>query len=73
MINCGTPSARELATVAGVRWQVATSVHLLVASDLGRLPFVVFTPEGLEDLDCADVSGARTHIQMKEVGAGAGD
>lgn len=58
--------------VAGVRWQVAVSVHFLICAHVGDLPFAVFTPEGLEDLDCQDGSGARTHIQMKEVGAGAG-
>jgi hypothetical protein len=44
----------------------------MVASHVGKLPFARFTPEGLEDLDCTDASGARAYIQMKEVGGGAG-
>jgi hypothetical protein len=58
--------------VAGVRWQVAVSVHLLIAARTGRLPFVRLIPEGNEDLDCHHADGSATLVQMKEVGAGAG-
>jgi hypothetical protein len=58
--------------VAGVRWQVAASVHLLVAARAGRLPFVRLIPEGNEDLDCHHADGDATLVQMKEVGGGAG-
>jgi hypothetical protein len=58
--------------VAGVRWQVAVSVHLLIAARAGRLPFVRLIPEGNEDLDCQHADGDATLVQMKEVGAGAG-
>lgn len=58
--------------VAGVRWQVAVSVHLLVAARAGRLPFVRLIPEGNEDLDCHHADGRATLVQMKEVGGGAG-
>jgi hypothetical protein len=58
--------------VAGVRWQIAISVHLLIAAHAGKLPFAVVTPEGLEDLDCRHADGNRTFVQAKEVGAGAG-
>jgi hypothetical protein len=58
--------------VAGVRWQVAVTAHLLVLGHAGQLPFVHFTPEGLEDVDCHDADGNQTLVQMKELGAGAG-
>lgn len=58
--------------VAGVRWQVAVSVHLLVAAYAARLPFATLTPEGFEDVDCQSTDGAATFVQMKEVGGGAG-
>lgn len=58
--------------VAGVRWQVAVSVHLLVATRAGQLPFVRLIPEGTEDLDCHHAGGGATLVQMKEVGGGAG-
>lgn len=58
--------------VAGVRWQIAVSVHLLVASYAGDLPFVLLTPEGLEDLDAQTASNDRIFIQMKEMGGGVG-
>src|ERR1035437_9890164 len=58
--------------VAGVRWQVAVSVHLLVASRAGTLPFASMTPEGFEDADFRHADGSATFTQMKELGAGAG-
>ena len=58
--------------VAGVRWQVAVSVHLLVAARSGGLPFARLVPEGFEDLDCRHADGQATFVQMKEVGGGAG-
>lgn len=58
--------------VAGVTWQVAVSVHLLVLSRAGDLPFVSVTPEGFEDLDCTSADGARTYVQTKETAAGEG-
>lgn len=58
--------------VAGVRWQMAVSVHLLVASFLDQLPFASLMPEGLEDLDARTPSGDRIYIQMKERGGGLG-
>ena len=58
--------------VAGVRWQVAVSVHLLVAGRAGALPFASITPEGFEDADFRHVDGTATFAQMKELGAGAG-
>lgn len=58
--------------VAGVTWQVAVSVHLLVLARAGDLPFASVTPEGFEDLDCTDADGTRTFVQTKEVAAGEG-
>jgi hypothetical protein len=58
--------------VAGVHWQVAVSVHLLVAARAGKLPFAKLIPEGFEDLDCQHADGLATFVQMKEVGGGAG-
>lgn len=58
--------------IAGVTWQVAASVHLLVLARAGDLPFVSVTPEGFEDLDCTSADGTRTFVQMKEVAAGDG-
>lgn len=58
--------------VAGVRWQLAASVHVLVMSRLGELSFATVTPEGLEDLDCRTAKGDEILVQAKEVGAGAG-
>lgn len=58
--------------VAGVSWQVAVTAYLLVVSRAGDLPFVRFTPEGFEDVDCQAGDGSATFVQMKEVGAGAG-
>lgn len=58
--------------VAGVTWQVAVSVHLLVLARVGDLPFASVTPEGFEDLDCTGTDGTRTFVQMKEAAAGEG-
>lgn len=58
--------------VAGVRWQIAVSVHLLVASFLDELPFASLMPEGLEDLDARTPPGDRIYLQMKEKGGGLG-
>lgn len=58
--------------VAGVSWQIAVSVDLLVSSYAGQLPFNVITPEGMEDIDCQHADGTKTFIQVKEVAAGAG-
>jgi hypothetical protein len=58
--------------VAGVTWQVSVMAHLAAASRAGELPFVEFTPEGFEDVDCRDAAGRTTHVQVKEKGAGAG-
>lgn len=58
--------------VAGVRWQIAVSVHLLVAARAGELPFAMLVPEGFEDLDCRHADGRATFVQMKDVGGGVG-
>lgn len=58
--------------VAGVTWQLAVSVHVLVMSRAGKLPFTTLVPEGFEDLDCLTAAGDETLIQVKEVSAGAG-
>lgn len=58
--------------VAGVRYQLAVSAHLLAESRAGSLPFVDLVPEGLEDIDCLDAQSGRWLIQVKELGAGAG-
>lgn len=58
--------------VAGVTWQVAVSVHLLILARAGELPFASVTPEGFEDLDCTAVDGAQTFVQMEETAAGEG-
>ncbi|MDR3360927.1 MAG: hypothetical protein LBO20_09885, partial [Bifidobacteriaceae bacterium] len=58
--------------MAGVTWQLAVSVHVLVMSRAGILPFTTVVPEGFEDLDCRTVAGDETLIQVKEVSAGAG-
>ncbi len=58
--------------VAGVTWQVAVSVHLLVLARAGDLPFASVTPEGFEDLDCTRADGTRTFVQTKEAAAGEG-
>lgn len=58
--------------MAGVSWQVAVTAYLLVASRSGALPFVQFTFEEFEEVDCREADGGTTLVQMKEVGAGAG-
>lgn len=58
--------------VAGVTWQVNVCTYLVAAARAGQLPFVQLIPEGFEDADCLAADGARTFIQMKEVGAGQG-
>lgn len=58
--------------VAGVTWQLAVSVHVLVMSRAGVLPFTTLVPEGFEDLDCRTAMGDETVVQVKEVSAGAG-
>lgn len=58
--------------VAGVTWQLAVSVHVLVMSRAGVLPFTTLVPEGFEDLDCRTATGDETLVQVKEVSAGAG-
>lgn len=58
--------------VAGITWQLAVSVHVLVMSRTGALPFTSVVPEGFEDLDCRTAAGIETLVQVKEVGAGAG-
>lgn len=58
--------------VAGVTWQLAVSVHVLVMSRAGVLPFTTLVPEGFEDLDCRTTTGDETLVQVKEVSAGAG-
>jgi hypothetical protein len=57
---------------AGVSWQAMATVHIVVQGYAGDLPFVRFTPEGFQDVDCDHLDGARTFVQMKEVGAGEG-
>jgi hypothetical protein len=56
-----------------VSWQLAVSVHVLIMARVGELPFSRVTPEGFEDLDCHGFAGDDTFIQVKEVGAGAGE
>lgn len=58
--------------VAGVTWQLAVSVHVLVMSRADILPFTTLVPEGFEDLDCRTATGDETLVQVKEVSAGAG-
>ena len=58
--------------VAGVRYQLAVTAHLLAESRAGVLPFVGLVPEGYEDIDCLDRDALRWLVQAKEVGAGAG-
>ena len=58
--------------VAGVTWHLAVSVHVLVMSRAGILPFTTLVPEGFEDLDCRTTTGDETLVQVKEVSAGAG-
>lgn len=58
--------------VAGVTWQIAVSVDILVASYAGQLAFSTITPEGLEDIDCEHFDGSKTYVQVKEVAAGKG-
>lgn len=58
--------------VAGVTWQLAVSLHVLVQSRAGDLPFTTLVPEGFEDLDCRTAAGSETLVQIKEVSAGAG-
>lgn len=58
--------------VAGVTWQLAVSVHVLVMSRAGILPFTTLVPEGFEDIDCRTATGDETLVQVKEVSAGAG-
>lgn len=58
--------------VAGVSFQIAVAVFVLTSGRATELPYTQITPEGLEDVDCLDVDGRRTLIQVKEVGAGAG-
>jgi len=56
--------------VAGVRYQLAVTVHLAVLARSGVLPFVRIVPEGLEDIDCTTATGGIWHIQTKEHAAG---
>lgn len=58
--------------VAGVRYQLVVTAHLLAESRRGALPFVEAIPEGYEDIDCVDQESRHWFIQVKEVGAGAG-
>ena len=58
--------------VAGIRYQLAVTAHLLVESRHGALRFVEVIPEGYEDIDCRDRDSVRWFVQVKEVGAGAG-
>jgi hypothetical protein len=58
--------------VAGVRYQLGVTAYLASLSRAGELDFVEFTPEGLEDIDCLDSADVQWHVQVKEVGAGAG-
>jgi hypothetical protein len=58
--------------VAGVSFQIAVAVFVLTCGRAEELPYTQITPEGLEDVDCRDVQGNRTLIQVKDVGAGAG-
>lgn len=58
--------------VAGVRYQLGVTAYVTALSRAGALKFVEFTPEGLEDIDCRDHDGAQWHVQVKEIGAGAG-
>jgi len=58
--------------VAGVSFQIAVAVYVLTSGRAGALPYTQITPEGLEDIDCLDVEGNRTLVQVKEAGAGAG-
>lgn len=58
--------------VAGVRYQLAVTAHVLAESRDGSLPFVEVVPEGYEDIDCLDRESNQWLIQVKEVGAGAG-
>ncbi len=59
--------------VAGVRYQLAVTAHLLVESRLGSLSFIEVIPEGYEDIDCLDRDSLHWFVQVKEVGAGAGN
>lgn len=57
--------------VAGVTYQIAVSVDLLVAGRAGRdayPPVASVVPEGWEDVDCALVRCGRLHVQVKERG-----
>lgn len=58
--------------VAGVRYQLAVTAHLLAESRAGGLPFVELIPEGYEDIDCLDRDSVLWLVQAKEVGAGSG-
>lgn len=58
--------------VAGVRYQLAVTAHLLVESRAGSLPFVELIPESYEDIDCLDSDSRQWFVQAKEIGAGAG-
>lgn len=58
--------------MAGVRYQLAVTAHVLAESRDGSLPFVEVVPEGYEDIDCLDRESNQWLIQVKEVGAGAG-
>jgi hypothetical protein len=59
-------------SVAGVTYQVAVSVHLLVLGRAQVLPVSVITPEGFEDVDCTLVDGSRLLVQVKDRAAGGG-
>lgn len=56
--------------VAGVRYQLVVTAHLLAESRRGELPFVELVPEGYEDIDCLDRDSRRWFVQVKDVGAG---
>ena len=56
--------------VAGVRYQLAVTVHLAVESRAGRLPFVRIVPEGLEDIDCTTASGEIGIFRRRSLAAG---
>ena len=58
--------------VAGVRYQIAVTAHLLASARAGEFEAMHLIPEGLEDVDVTLSDGATVHAQCKDRAGGFG-
>lgn len=58
--------------VAGVTYQVAVTVNLLVSGRCGTAPIARVMPEGYDDIDCTGSDGTTLFVQAKDRDAGEG-